>query len=229
MQSTNNHFSYLNYKQKFKNVSFGLNGDYQQFSSIKATRVVLQFAYSWKVSRTYSLNSGLGLNICKDNFLHCNFSSANHWNPSNFGFDVGVSIVSEKFATGVSSTNILRSNRFVETTQIDIPMSFIAICFYDFNLDFADNFHLVPSIFVEFYSRVLVTAMSNLRFDFNSNTVGTGFNRGYFSLFYKYQFKNKINLGVSLGRYRSILGNGIDGWNSMIRLNYQFIKINKHV
>lgn len=229
VQSTNNHFTYLNYKQKFKNVSFGLNGDYQQFSSIKAMRVGLQFAYSWKISRAYTLNSGLGLNMCNDNLLYYNLSSANHWNPSYFGFDVGVSIVSKKFGIGVSSSNIFTSNRFIETTKMDIPMSFTAFGSYDFNLDSSGNFHLVPSIFVEFYSRGLVTTMYNLRFDFKSNTIGTGFNRGYISLFYQYQFKNKINLGVSLGRYRSILGNGMDGWNPMIRLNYQFLKINKHV
>lgn len=225
VQHSESHYSYLNHKLRIKKLSVGINADYQQISSLKTMRGGVQVAYPILFSKGVRVYSGVGINLNRDNIAYYSSPSEQKWNPYYLGGDFGFSLLVKRFHFGVSATNILIGDRYTDGAKTNLSISYSSYCSYDFKLDSLGKYHLVPSLVLDYIEKGGVSTMSNLRFDFNNHAIGSGFNSEYISLFYHYNFRNNFKLGVSIGRYRSILGNGLDGWNPMVRLNYQLKKI----
>jgi hypothetical protein len=231
--SFNSNYSYAIYKQSINRtrISAGFNGDFQNFGVFKSTRGALQVAYPFVISRKLILNSGLGVNVSKDNYKY--FESDypikfRNWNPAYIAIDAGVSLCSKKWNAGFSVTNINQGKRIIDTTHSKTNANLTFFGSYDFKLDSLGKFHLAPSIFVEYSLAGFVSAYVNLKFTFGkysryskkTQSIGLGYGPSNPSLFYQYKFNNGITVGASIGKYVSKLYTKNNAWNCILSMNY---------
>lgn len=105
--TTSNFINFFSLKQQVGSFSFGLNNGYSQQSVWKVVSSTLNASYSAKINRNLTLNSGIGLNMHRDNmnFGDCltpPISFFNLWNPASFNLNIGLSLVSKKWTFGLS-------------------------------------------------------------------------------------------------------------------------------
>lgn len=232
LYASNTHYSYAIYKQTIPKTRFsvGINGDFQNFGILKSTRGAMQLAYSWRLTRKLSLNSGLGINATKDNFRYSESVypiKFSNWNPAYVGIDAGVTMLSRKWKVGFSVINLNQGKRIIDTIKTKADAYFTFLGSYDFKLDSVGRFHLVPSLIIEYSPNGFISTYFNLKFNFSKHyafydrhSVGFGFTRSNPSLFYEYRFGNGITIGASVGRYLSKFYFANNFWNGMLRLNY---------
>ena len=233
LNSVNSNYSYAIFKHRIKKtrISVGFNGDFQNFGVFKSTRGALQVAHSWILSRKLILNSGLGINASKDNFKY--FESDypikfSNWNPAYIGIDAGVNLLSRKWNVGFSVTNLNQGKRIIDTTLSKTNTYLTFFGSYDFKLDSLGEFHLVPSLFVEYSPAGFLSTYVNLKFNFGKKsryssqiqTIGLGYGLSNLSLFYQYKFNNGITVGASIGKYVSKLYTKNNSWNGILSINY---------
>ena len=208
--------AFLLYKQKIKSFSIGLNSELTRFNSFLLSKSELQIAYSYRINRKFTINSGLGLTGRTDNYF-----SVDQWNPPYFGLNAGISLVSEKGQVGLSFLNVTSESRMIDSLIFRVTSYASIFGSYDFKLDSLGKFHLVPSLYMEVGPTGFYSSLFNLKFNFSIHSLGFSYTRLQPSIFYHYLFKNGINLGFSLGKYFSPLNNSFDNsWNGMLRFNY---------
>lgn len=195
--------TFLQYKQKVKNVSIGINSKLVKINSFFSSKSEIQIGYPYQINRKYLLNSGLGLSVGSDNY-----SSTSSWNPAYFGFNPGVSLVSKKGQVGLSLINLTHASIFAS---------------YDFKLDTTGNFHFIPSLYFELGPFGFDNSLFNLKLKALNNSLGISYSNYNPAVFYQHQLKNGVNIGFSVGKYWSLLNSSFDkSWNVMVRLNYSF-------
>jgi len=195
--------TFLQYKQKVKAFSFGINTGFKRFGPLLYSRSEIQIGYPYQINRKYLLNSGLGLSVGTGNNL-----STSSWNPAYFGLNPGISLVSKKGQVGLSLINM------------KIPSIFAS---YDFKLDTTGNLHFITSLYFEFGPYYFDNSLFNFKFQALNNSLGISYSNYNPAVFYQHQLKNGLTVGVSVGKYWSPLNSSFDkSWNGMVRLNYSF-------
>jgi hypothetical protein len=84
----NNFFAF---RQRVGSFSFGLNNGYSQWVDWKTVGASISTAYTTKISRKLTLNSGLSASFRRDNLTV--FESASQWNPPSYNLHVGMSLL----------------------------------------------------------------------------------------------------------------------------------------
>jgi hypothetical protein len=208
--------TFLQYKQKVKNVSVGINSKLVKINSFFSSKSEIQIGYPHQINRKYMLNSGLGLSVGTDNNL-----STSSWNPAYFGLNPGISLVSKKGQVGLSLINITRANRMIDTIKFREQTYASIFASYDFKLDTTGNFHFIPSLYFEFGPNGFNNSLFNFKFQALNNSLGISYSNYNPAVFYQHQLKNGLTVGVSVGKYWSLLNSSFDkSWNGMVRLNY---------
>lgn len=209
--------AFMLYKQKIKAFSIGLNSEITRFHSFFLSKSEIQLAYSYRINRNYTLNSGLGLAGRTDNYF-----SADQFNPAYFGLNAGISLVSKKGYVGLSLLNVTSEKRIIDTLTFHVPTYASIVGSYDFKLDSLGKFHLIPSFYMEIGSSGFNSSLYNLKLNFLSHSFGLTYTSYQPSIFYQYLFKKGISLGIALGTYFSPLNNSFDkSFNGMVRINYR--------
>ena len=209
--------AFILHKQKIKAFSIGLNSELTRFHSFLLSKSELQLAYSYRINRNYTLNSGIGLAGRTDNYF-----SADQWNPVYFGLNAGISLVSKKGQVGLSLLNAASEKRMIDTLTFHVPSFASIVGSYDFKLDSLGKFHFVPSFYLEIGSTGFNSSLYNLKLNFLSHSFGLSYTSYQPSIFYQHLFKKGISLGISLGKYFSPLNNSFDkSFNGMVRITYR--------
>lgn len=210
--------SFLQYKQKVKNVSVGINSKLVKINSFFSSKSEIQIGYPYQINRKYLLNSGLGLSVGSDNY-----SSTSSWNPAYFGLNPGISLVSKKGQVGLSFINITGANRTIDTLKIRQQTYASIFASYDFKLDTTGNLHFITSMYFELGPFGFTNSLFNLKFKALNNSMGISYSIYNPAVFYQHQLNNGVTIGVSVGKYWSPLNSSFDNsWNGMVRLNYSF-------
>jgi len=222
--------NFVSLKQQIRSFSIGLNNDYSQWSDWKVITSTLNAAYSLKINRNLTLNSGLGLSMRRDNMNYgdCGtppFSYFTLWNPASYSVNVGVSLVSKKWTFGLAGSNLNRSEitNYPYTYRSSFSISTNAS--YRFDLDSAKHFSLTPSLF---YRRDVDNNFDD--FFFNLTIKAYQHRTGFFStlnhnigIFYQYNFKNNLSIGASVNNNYDMLSSNMFETNylsGMLRLSY---------
>lgn len=207
--------SFIAHKQKVKVFSFGINSELSKFGILINSKTEAQISYSYRINRKLTWNSGVGFNMRIDNF-----STSSSWNPTYFGLNAGMSLVSKKWKVGFSMVNLNQVNRMIDTFKIHVDSYFTLYGSYDFKLDSIGNYHFIPSLYLDRSSSGFYYSLLNLKFNFFNHSTGLSYTRFQPSIFYQHHFKQGLSIGFSIGKYLSILNNNSDSWNAMVRLNY---------
>lgn len=228
--TTDNIHNFFSIKQQVGSFSLGVNNEYSQHSEWKVISSTLNAAYSAKINRNLTLNSGLGLSMRRDNmyFGDCLTPPVSYftlWNPASYGVNVGVSLVSKKWTFGFTGSNLNRSEITNYPYTYKSSMTIAANASYRFDLDSAKHFALTPAIF---YRRGINDKFDN--YFFNLTFKAYQHSTGLFStlnnnigVFYQYNFKNNLSMGASISNNYSLLSSNMFETNyltGMLRVSY---------
>ncbi|MBP5996297.1 MAG: hypothetical protein KA736_11410 [Crocinitomicaceae bacterium] len=230
MQNTPNLSNFIALKQQVGSFSFGLNNEFSQWFEWKTISTTFNAAYSAKINRKLTLNTGLGLSMRRDNLTFTDntappIESFTLWNPASYCLNVGVSLVSKKWTFGLAGNNLNRMELVTYPYTYKSSMTISANASYRFDLDSAKHFSLTPALFY----RKGVNDQSN-DFFFNLTFKAYQHSTGFCStlnhnigIFYQYHFKNNLTLGASVNNNYSLLSSNIFTQNylsGMLRLSY---------
>jgi len=225
-----NYFNFFSLKQQVGSFSLGLNNGFSQWSDWMVVSNTINAAYSFKINRNLTLNSGLGLNSRRDNMTFMDSTTPpidyyTLWNPTSYNANMGISLVSKKWTFGLAANNVNRAEIITFPYTYKSSMSIAANASYRFDLDSAKHFSLTPSLFY----RKGVNDQSN-DFFFNLTFKAYQHSTGFFStlnnnigIFYQYRFKNNLSIGASMNNNYSLLSSNIFKQNylsGMLRLSY---------
>jgi len=225
-----NYFNFFSLKQQVGSFSLGLNNGFSQWSDWMVVSNTINAAYSFKINRNLTLNSGLGLNSRRDNMTFMDSTTPpidyyTLWNPTSYNANMGISLVSKKWTFGLAANNVNRAEIITFPYTYKSSMSIAANASYRFDLDSAKHFSLTPSLFY----RKGVNDQSNVFF-FNLTFKAYQHSTGFFStlnnnigIFYQYRFKNNLSIGASMNNNYSLLSSNIFKQNylsGMLRLSY---------
>ncbi|MEN9972604.1 MAG: hypothetical protein RIS20_951 [Bacteroidota bacterium] len=222
----NNFFSL---KQQVGSFSLGLNNEYSQHSEWKVISSTLNAAYSAKINRNLTLNSGLGLSMRRDNmyFGDCLTPPVSYftlWNPASFSVNLGVSLVSKKWTLGLAANNLNRSEITNYPYIYRSSFSIATNASYRFDLDSAKHFSLTPSLYYHWDVENNFNEMFfNLMFKAFQHRTGLFSNHKNIGIFYQYNFKNNLSIGASVNNNYSLLSSNMFETNylsGMLRLSY---------
>jgi hypothetical protein len=228
--STDNFRNFISLKQQVGSFSLGLNNEFNQQYNWKVISNTLNAAYSAKINRNLTLNSGLGLSMRRDNMTFTEnttppIESFTLWNPASYCFNVGASLVSKKWTIGLAANNLNRAEITTFPYTYKSSMSISANASYHFDLDSAKHFSLTPALFY----RKGVNDQSN-DFFFNLEFKAYQHRTGLFStlnnnigVFYQYRFRNNLSIGASISNNYSLLSSNMFEQNylsGMLRLSY---------
>jgi hypothetical protein len=227
--TTSNFINFFSLKQQVGSFSFGLNNGYSQQSVWKVLSSTFNAAYSAKINRNLTLNSGIGLNMHRDNmnFGECltpPISFTNLWNPASFNLNIGLSIVSKKWTFGLSGGNLNRSEITNYPYVYRTPVSIAANASYRFDLDSAKQFSITPALFYRMDENQFHEIFFNLTFKAYQHRTGFFSTLNHnIGIFYQYQFKNNLSIGASVNNNYSLLSSNMSNQNylsGMLRLSY---------
>jgi hypothetical protein len=216
----NNFFAY---RQRVGSFSFGLTNGYNQWVDWKTVGTSISSAYTTKISRKLTLNSGLSASVRRDNLTV--FESASQWNPPSYNLHVGMSLLHKNWTLGIAGNNLFRSEIIRFPYSYITPFSLSSHFLYRFDLDSAKHISLTPAIF---YSHTVVEKSHNF---FVSLTLGlkkhsfgiTSTLNQNIGLFYQYNFNNKCFIGASIGNNYSALSSNMfqqNYYSGILRLGY---------
>lgn len=230
MQNTPNLSNFVALKQQVGSFSLGLNNEFSQWFEWKTISTTFNAAYSAKINRKLTLNSGLGLSMRRDNLTFTDntappIESFTLWNPASYCLNAGVSLVSEKWTFGLAGNNLNRMELITYPYTYKSSMTISANASYRFDLDSAKHFSLTPALFY----RKGVNDQSN-DFFFNLTFKAYQHSTGFCStlnhnigIFYQYRFKNNLSIGASVNNNYSLLSSNMFETNylsGMLRLSY---------
>jgi hypothetical protein len=227
--TTSNFINFFSLKQQVGSFSFGLNNGYSQQSVWKVLSSTFNAAYSAKINRNLTLNSGIGLNMHRDNmnFGECltpPISFTNLWNPASFNLNIGLSLVSKKWTFGLSGGNLNRSEITNYPYVYRTPVSIATNASYRFDLDSAKHFSLTPSLFYRLDENKFRELFFNLTFKAYQHRTGFFSTLNHnIGIFYQYQFKNNLSIGASVNNNYNLLSSNSVHQNylsGMLRLSY---------
>ena len=227
---TSNYYNFFSFKQQVGSFSFGLNNGFSQWSDWKVVSNTLNAAYSVKINRNLTLNSGLGISTRRDNLTFIDSATPpigyfTLWNPPSYDVNVGMSLVSKKWIFGLAANNLNRSEITIYPYTYQSSFSIATNASYRFDLDSAKHFSLTPSLF---YRRDVDNNFNDFFFNFTFKAYqhSTGFcstlhhNIG---IFYQYRFKNNLSIGASVNNNYSLLSSNMFETNyltGMLRLSF---------
>ena len=224
-----NYYNFFSLKQQVGSFSFGLNNGFSQQSVWKVVSSTLNVAYSAKINRNLTLNSGIGLNMHRDNmnFGECltpPISFSNLWNPASFNLNIGLSLVSKKWTFGLSGGNLNRSEITNYPYVYRTPISIATNASYRFDLDSAKHLSLTPSLFYRMDENQFREIFFNLTFKAHQHSTGFFSTLNHnIGIFYQYRFKNNLSIGASVNNNYSLLSSNMFKTNylsGMLRLSY---------
>ena len=230
-----NYFNFFSLKQQVGSFSLGLNNGFSQWSDWKVVSNTINAAYSFKINRNLTLNSGLGLNSRRDNMTFIDSTTPpidyyTLWNPTSYNVNMGISLVSKKWTFGLAANNLNRAEIRNYPYSYQSPVTIATNASYRFDLDSAKHFSLTPSLF---YRRDVDNNFDD--FFFNLTFKAYQHRTGFFStlnhnigIFYQYQFKNNLSIGASVNNNYSLLSSNMFETNylsGMLRLSYAFSQI----
>jgi len=230
IETTPNYNNFFSFKQQVGSFSLGVNNEFNQLSDWKVISSTLNAAYSAKINRNLTLNSGLGLSMRRDNipYIECltpPVSSIILWNPASYSLNLGLSLIGEKWTFGLAANNLNRAEikRYPYTYHSAVSISTNAS--YRFDLDSSKHFSLTPSLF---YRRDVDNNFDD--FFFNLTFKAYQHRTGFFStlyhnigIFYQYNFKNNLSIGASISNNYSLLSSNMfetKYLTGMLRLSY---------
>jgi len=230
-----NYFNFFSLKQQVGSFSLGFNNGFSQWSDWKVVSNTINAAYSFKINRNLTLNSGLGLNFRRDNMTFIDSTTPpidyyTLWNPTSYNVIMGISLVSKKWTFGLAANNLNRAEIRNYPYSYQSPVTIATNASYRFDLDSAKHFSLTPSLF---YRRDVDNNFDD--FFFNLTFKAYQHRTGFFStlnhnigIFYQYNFKNNLSIGASVNNNYSLLSSNMFETNylsGMLRLSYAFSQI----
>ena len=227
--TTSNYNNFFSFKQQVGSFSLGVNNDFNQLSDWKVISSSLNAAYSAKINRNLTLNSGLGLSMRRDNipYIECLTPPVSYytfWNPASYSFNAGMSLVSKKWTIGLSGINLNRSEIKHYPYISRSSASIAANASYRFDLDSAKHFSLTPSLFYRLDENQFHEIFFNLTFKAYQHSTGFFSTLNHnIGIFYQYRFKNNLSIGASMNNNYSLLSSNIFKQNylsGMLRLSY---------
>lgn len=225
-----NYNNFFSLKQQVGSFSLGLNNGFNQWSEWKVVSNTIHAAYSLKINRNLTLNTGLGLSSRRDNMTFIDNTTPpidyyTLWNPTSYHVNIGISLVSKKWTFGLAGNNLNRAEITNYPYTYKSSMSIAANASYRFDLDSAKHFSLTPSLF---YRRDVNNHFDD--FFFNLTFKAYQHRTGFFStlnhnigIFYQYNFKNILSIGASVNNNYSLLSSNMFNQNylsGMLRLSY---------
>lgn len=221
--TTPNFRNFVSLKQQVGSFSLGLNNEFSQWFEWKTISTTFNAAYSAKINRNLTLNSGLGLSMRRDNMTF--MESFTMWNPASYCVNIGASLVGKKWTFGLAGNNLNRAEITTYPYTYKSSMTIAANASYRFDLDSAKHFSLTPALF---YRRGVNDQFHD--FFFNLTFKAYQHNTGFFStlnhnigIFYQYNFKNNLSIGASISNNYSLLSSNMFETNyltGMLRLSY---------
>ena len=227
--TTSNYNNFFSFKQQVGSFSLGVNNDFNQLSDWKVISSSLNAAYSAKINRNLTLNSGLGLSMRRDNipYIECltpPVSDYTFWNPASYSLNAGMSLVSKKWTIGLSGINLNRSEIKHYPYVSRSSASIAANASYRFDLDSAKHLSLTPSLFYRMDENQFHEIFFNLTFKAYQHSTGFFSTLNHnIGIFYQYRFKNNLSIGASVNNNYSLLSSNIFKQNylsGMLRLGY---------
>jgi|LakMenE18May10ns_1017289.scaffolds.fasta_scaffold01480_2 hypothetical protein len=203
-------------KQQVGSFSLGLNNEFSQWFEWKTISTTFNAAYSAKINRNLTLNTGIGLSMRRDNLTFTDntapqIRSYTLWNPASYCLNVGASLVSKKWTIGLSGNNLNRMELLTYPYTYKTSMTIAANASYRFDLDSAKHFALTPALF---YRRGVNDHFDD--FFFHLTFKAYQHSTGFFStlndnigIFYQYSFKNNLSIGASVNNRYSALSSNI--------------------
>ena len=216
----NNFFAF---RQRVGSFSFGLTNGYNQWVDWKTVGTSISSAYTTKISRKLTLNSGLSASVLRDNLTV--FESASQWNPPSYNLHVGMSLLHKNWTLGIAGNNLFRSEIIRFPYSYITPFSLSTHFAYRFDLDSAKHISLTPAVF---YSHTVVEKSHNffvsLTLGLKKHSLGiTSTLNHNVGLFYQYNFNNKCFIGASVGNNYSALSSNMfqqNYYSGILRLGY---------
>jgi len=227
---SSNFNNFFSFKQKVGSFSFGVNNGYNQWSDWKIVSNSFNAAYTVKINRNLTLNSGLGISTRRDNLTFIDSATPpigyfTLWNPPSYDVNVGMSLVSKKWTFGLAANNLNRSEITLYPYTYRSSFSIATNASYRFDLDSTKHFSLTPSLF---YRRDVDNNFDD--FFFNLTFKAFQHSTGLFStlnhnigVFYQYNFTNKLAIGASISNNYSLLSSNMFLQNyltGMLRLSF---------
>ncbi len=223
------YFNFFSLKQQVGSFSFGLNNGFSQLSDWKVISNTLNAAYSMKIDRNLTLNSGLGINARRDNMTFIDSTTPpidyyTLWNPTSYSLNIGLSLVSKKWTFGLAGNNLNRAEITTYPYTSKTSMTIAANASYRFDLDSAKHFSLTPSLFYRLDENQFHEIFFNLTFKAYQHSTGFFSTLNHnIGIFYQYRFKNNLSIGASVNNNYSLLSSNIFKQNylsGMLRLSY---------
>jgi hypothetical protein len=221
--TTPNFRNFVSLKQQVGSFSLGLNNEFSQWFEWKTISTTFNAAYSAKINRNLTLNSGIGLSMRRDNMTF--MESFTMWNPASYCVNIGASLVGKKWNFGLAGNNLNRAEVTTYPYTYKSSMTIAANASYRFDLDSAKHFSLTPALF---YRRGVNDQFHD--FFFNLTFKAYQHSTGFFStlnhnigIFYQYNFKNNLSIGASISNNYSLLSSNMFETNyltGMLRLSY---------
>lgn len=210
-------------RQQLGSFSIGLTNGYSQWMDWKRTSTSINAAYTTKINRKLTLNSGLSASVRRDNLTF--FEDFTLWNPPSYDMNIGMSLVHRNWTLGIAGNNLFRSKTINYPYSYTTPFSFTTNFSYRFELDTAKLISLTPAIF---YSNTVVDKSHDffvsLSVGIKKHSLGiTSTLNHNVGLFYQYDLTNKFFIGASLGNNYSLLSSNIfknSYYSGTLRLGY---------
>jgi hypothetical protein len=227
--TTSNFINFFSLKQQVGSFSFGVNNEFNQLSNWIVISSTLNAAYSAKINRNLTLNSGLGLGMRRDNipYIECltpPVSDYTFWNPASYSLNAGMSLVSKKWTIGLSGINLNRAEIKHYPYVSRSSASIAANASYRFDLDSAKHLSLTPSLFYRMDENQFHEIFFNLTFKAYQHSTGFFSTLNHnIGIFYQYRFKNNLSIGASVNNNYSLLSSNMFKTNylsGMLRLSY---------
>jgi hypothetical protein len=224
-----NYFNFFSLKQQVGSFSFGLNNGFSQWSDWKVISNTINAAYSFKINRNLTLNTGLGINARRDNMTFIDSTTPpidyyTLWNPASYNVNIGISLVSKKWTFGLAGNNLNRAEITYYPYTSKSSMSIAANASYRFDLDSAKHFSLTPALFYRMDENQFHEIFFNLTFKAYQHRTGFFSTLNHnIGIFYQYQFKNNLSIGASVNNNYSLLSSNMSNQNylsGMLRLSY---------
>lgn len=223
----NNFFAF---RQRVGSFSIGLNNGFNQWGDWKTVGAIISAAYSTKINRKLTLNSGLSASVRRDNltFIECGTPPVTYftlWNPPSYNMNIGMSLLHRNWTLGIAGNNLIRSEIIRFPYSSITPFSISTHFSYRFDLDTAKHISLTPSAF---YSNTVVEKSHDffvsLSLGLNKHSLGISSTLNHnVGIFYHYNFNNKFFIGGSIGNNYSLLSSNIFNnsyYSGMLRLGY---------
>jgi hypothetical protein len=224
-----NYFNFFSLKQQVGSFSLGLNNGFSQWSDWKVVSNTINAAYSFKINRNLTLNTGLGLNSRRDNMTFIDSTTPpidyyTLWNPTSYNVNLGISLVSKKWTFGLAGNNLNRAEITYYPYTSKSSMSIAANASYRFDLDSAKQFSITPALFYRMDENQFHEIFFNLTFKAYQHRTGFFSTLNHnIGIFYQYQFKNNLSIGASVNNNYSLLSSNMFNQNylsGMLRLSY---------